>query len=74
MFFLMISPEIYSKVKKPSLKLKLFLTKKQIEAETFRNSQNHRKTIEFHIGSQAPKVPPKIAISHVFVISGGNIL
>ena len=30
--------------------------------------------MKFHIGSQAPKVPPKIAISHIFVISGGNIL
>ena len=30
--------------------------------------------MEFHIGSQAPKVPPKIAISHALVISGGNIL
>ena len=30
--------------------------------------------MEFHIGSQAPKVPSKIIISHVFVISGGNIL
>ena len=30
--------------------------------------------MEFHIGSQAPKVPPKTVISHVFVISGGNIL
>ena len=32
------------------------------------------KKMQFHIGSQAPKVPPKIAISHIFVISGGNIL
>ena len=30
--------------------------------------------MEFHTGSQALKVPPKIAISHVFVILGGNIL
>ena len=30
--------------------------------------------MKFHIGSQAPKVPPKIAISHIFVISGGNIV
>ena len=30
--------------------------------------------MKFHIGSQAPKVPPKIAISHIFVISGGNII
>ena len=30
--------------------------------------------MEFHIASQAPKVPPKIAISHAFVSSGGNIL
>ena len=30
--------------------------------------------MEFRIGSQAPKVPSKIIISHVFVISGGNIL
>ena len=30
--------------------------------------------MKFHIGSQAPKVPPKIAISHIFVISEGNIL
>ena len=57
-------------MKKPSLKLTVF--KQKIEAETFRNSQNHKKTIEFHIGSQAPKVPPKIAISHVFVISGSK--
>ena len=32
------------------------------------------KTIEFHIGSQANKLPPKIAIFHVFEISGGNTL
>ena len=30
--------------------------------------------MEFRIGSQAPKVPPKTAISHVVVNSGGNIL
>ena len=30
--------------------------------------------MELHTGSQALKVPPKIAISHVFVILGGNIL
>ena len=30
--------------------------------------------MELQIGSQAPKVPPKIAISHIFVISGGNIV
>ena len=30
--------------------------------------------MEFHTGSQALKVPLKIAISHVFVILGGNIL
>ena len=28
--------------------------------------------MEFHIGSQAPKVPPKIAISHVFVRTKPN--
>ena len=30
--------------------------------------------MEFHNGSTAAKVPPNIAISHVFVISGRNIL
>ena len=42
----MIPAEIYSKqVKKPSFKLELFLTKRQIEAEAFRNSQNHKEPL-----------------------------
>ena len=41
-FFLMIPPVIYSKIsEKPSLNLKLFFNQK-IEAETFRNLQNHK--------------------------------
>ena len=30
--------------------------------------------MKFHIGSQAPNVQQKIAISYVFMISGGNNL
>ena len=35
------------------------VSNQKIDAETFRNSQNHKKTIGFHIGSQASKTPPK---------------
>ena len=73
LFFSDDTPEIYSRlVKKPSLKLKLFLAKR---GWNFQKFTKLKKPIEFHIGSQAPKVPPpQIGISHVFVILGGNIL
>ena len=60
-------------MRKPSLKLKPYFNQK-IEAETFRNSQNHKKSSEFHLSSRDPKVSSKIAISCIFVISWGNTL
>ena len=57
---------------KPSLKSKLFLNKRQ----RLKLSEIHKtiKTTEFHIGFHTPKVPLKIALSHIFVISGGTLM
>ena len=54
-----ISEKTYFKVKT--------VFNQKIGAETFRNSQNHKKPWNSTLVPRPPKYPPKIAISHVFV-------
>ena len=56
--------DIFKISEKPSLNLKLFFNQK-IEAETFRNLQNHKKSLNSTFVPR-PKLPQKIAMSHVF--------
>ena len=73
MFFLLIPSEMYSNyVKKPSLKLKLFLTKRLRP----KLSEIHKiiQPLNSTLVPRPQKYTQKYQISHVFVISGGNIL
>ena len=73
MFFLMISPEIDLKqVKKRSLKVKLFLTKRY----RLKLSEIHKIIKNYGIAHwfPGPQTTTEIAISHIFMISGSNVL